>query len=225
MRELDENLWVTEAPLKVFGVADVGARMTIVRLADGGLWVHSPIRLTDARKAALDRLGPVRSVVAPNCFHHMFVRDYFAAYPDARVYAAPGLEKKRKDLPFHGVLGDDAPEDWAGEIDQTVLAGAPLVGEVLFHHKASATAIVTDLVFNFERVDRGGLKWFLTFDGANGGCACTRLLKLTFRDKRAVRATVDEMLGWDFDRLVVSHGKVMETGGREALRAAFAGVG
>jgi hypothetical protein len=33
---------------------------------------------------------------------------------------------------------------------------------------------------------------------------------------------MDTILGWDFERVIVSHGDVLETGGRDRLAAAFA---
>src|SRR4029450_12084462 len=103
LRGLDENLWVAEQPLKFMGL-EVGTRMTIVRFADGALWVHSPLRLSSERHEAVEALGPVRFLVAPNTFHHLFIGEWMAAWPGARAYAAPGLPEKRKDLRFHGVL-------------------------------------------------------------------------------------------------------------------------
>ena len=69
--QLDDGLWTVAAPLKALGLA-IGTRMTIVRLANGELWLHSPIRPTAEIREAIDALGPVRYIVAPNLFHHMF---------------------------------------------------------------------------------------------------------------------------------------------------------
>ena len=94
MRELAENLWVAEQPLR-FGVVELGARMTVMRLADSSIVLHSPISLTDSLKSELDSIGTVRDVIAPNRFHHLFVGDYSAAYPESALYVAPGLPEKR----------------------------------------------------------------------------------------------------------------------------------
>ena len=64
MRELDEGLWVEDRPLRLLGI-EVGARMTVVRLEDGGLFLHSPVALDADLRSDLDALGPVRCVVAP----------------------------------------------------------------------------------------------------------------------------------------------------------------
>ena len=44
---------------------------------------------------------------------------------------------------------------------------------------------------------------------------------MTVRDKRAARASLERMLRWDIDRVIVSHGLCIETGGREYVENAF----
>ena len=131
LRQLAPNLWVAERPLNL-AVGDIGTRMTVIRLADGGLFLHSTVRLDVQTRQALDDLGPVRAVVAPSKVHHFFVGDYVAAYPAARIFGAPGLVEKRRDLTFHHILSDDAPAEWRGEIEQHVFGGAPFMNEVVF---------------------------------------------------------------------------------------------
>lgn len=63
---------------------DFSTRMTVIRLPDGGLFLHSPIRLDDGLRAELDALGTVRAVVAPNKAHHLYVGDYRVPYTKAR---------------------------------------------------------------------------------------------------------------------------------------------
>jgi len=67
MTELDEpseGLWTFSQRLTVMG-AEIGARMTVVRLEDGGLLVHSPIRWTAELGRRLDALGPRGSTRRP----------------------------------------------------------------------------------------------------------------------------------------------------------------
>jgi Domain of unknown function (DUF4336) len=77
---LDEGLWGATAPLSLAGLR-IGTRMTVVRLSGGGLWIHSPIPLTPELQTAVDTLGPVAHVVAPNLYHHLFAGQWQAAYP------------------------------------------------------------------------------------------------------------------------------------------------
>src|SRR5690242_14804067 len=59
------QLWIAEMPAAKFGF-EFGARMTVVRLPGGGLFLHSPIALTPELRRELDALGPVRCVIAPS---------------------------------------------------------------------------------------------------------------------------------------------------------------
>jgi hypothetical protein len=220
-RELATDLWVTERPQRFFGI-EMGTRMSVVRLADGGLFVHSPVHLDNDTRRALDALGPVRAVVAPNRYHHLYVGEYFTAYPEARIYAAPGLPEKRADLSFHGVLTDEAPALWAGQIDQLVFRALPVLNDALFFHRRSRTLIVTDLVFNLLHTNSLATRLVFSLDGAYGRFGPSRLWRLLTRDRATARAAVDRILSWNFDRVVLAHGDVLETGGHEAFRQGFA---
>ena len=92
-----ENIWSAQHAFVVNGVPST-TRMTVVKLNDGSLWVHSPIPVNAALRAQIDGLGPVRNVVAPSLAHHLFVTDFAATYPDARLFGAPGLPAKRPDI-------------------------------------------------------------------------------------------------------------------------------
>ncbi len=122
--------------------------MTVVRLADGGLFVHSPVSLDPETRKAVDALGPVKAVVAPSRFHHLYVGEWMRTYPDAVVCACPSLEGKRRDLPWSRVLGDVPEPEWRGEIDQVFFAARTLENEVVFFHRASRTLICADAIFN-----------------------------------------------------------------------------
>jgi Domain of unknown function (DUF4336) len=221
LRRLAPDLWVADRPLKLV-VGDIGTRMTVIRLADGGLFLHSPVRLDAATRSALDGLGPVGCVVAPSKVHHFFVADYLAAYPQARVYGAPGLAAKRADLRFDAVLSDEAPPEWRAEIAQHLFRGAPAINEVVFFHRPTRTLLLTDLAFNVASDKTAGARLFYWLVGAAGRFGPHRLVRTMIRDRRAARRSVDDILTWDFDRIIVTHGDVLEMGGRQRFAAAFA---
>lgn len=217
---LAADLWVATRPLKLI-VGDIGTRMTVIRLRDGGLFLHSPVPLDAETRAALDALGPVRAVVAPSLVHHFYVGEYGAAYPQATLYAAPGLETKRADVRFGAVLDDEPPAQWAGQLEQHVFRGAPIMNEVVFFHPPTRTLLLTDLCFNVVRPMRGRARFFLRLVKARG-FGPHRIIRFGIRDRTAAQASLQRILQWDFDRVVVTHGDVLETGGHAALQAAFA---
>lgn len=221
LRRIAEDLWVADRPLRVAGIP-VGTRMSVIRLRDGGLFLHSPVRADAATREALDALGPVRFVVAPSKIHHFFVGEYAAHYPQARICGAPGLAEKRRDVRFHEILGDAAPAAWAAQLEQVLFGGVPSVNEIVFLHRASRTLLLTDLAFHFREPPASlPLRFFLRLTGTHGRFAATRTFRLLMRDRRAARAALERILALDFERVIVTHGEILERGGREALRRAW----
>jgi len=229
-QNLAPNLWIVDQPDFNAGFAKIGTRMTVIRLPSGGLFLHSPIKLDDQTKMALDALGEVRAVVAPSRAHHLFVTDYTKAWPAAKLYGPPGLVGEipdfrarigaRRDLKLDGVLGDEPQSEWAGAIDQHLFKGAPGLNEVVFFHRPTRSAIFTDLVFNVP-ADFKDARIFYTLVGGRGRFGPHRLIRLTIRDRKAARESVAKILEWDFDRIIVTHGDVLESGGKAKFAAAF----
>lgn len=218
LRQLDKNLWVLDKPFQTMGI-DLGGRMTVVKLAEGGLWVHSPVRLTPEEHKELSCLGPVKHIVAPNDAHHLFAAEFVRAYPQAQLHVAPGLQTKNRALGAGTVLDESAPAAYRNDIKQHLVDGMPQLNETVFLH--GRTLIVTDLVFNIAEVKGLATKLFLKLDGALGGVRATRIVRFLIKDRRKFRASLEHILGWDFDRMIVTHGEVLNSGAAAALRGAY----
>src|ERR687898_250689 len=217
-----DRLWTREMPLSFFGLK-VSTRMSVVRLSGegGGLWLHSPVTLDRSLRETLDGLGRVRFVVCPNRGHHMFAGEYFAAYPDASFYAAPRLSEKRPDLPFDGVLGDEPEPGWGQDLEQAIFLGERLLREVVFYHQESRTLIVTDLV---QSADPGSpllTRLVMRLMGIYERPGVPLHIRLGIRDKAAAHASLERVLSWDFDRIVLAHGLVVVSGGKAVFRDAY----
>jgi hypothetical protein len=201
------------------GIA-LGARTTLVRLGDGKLWLHSPGPLTAPVRQWLDTHGPVGAIVAPSLLHHLFLEETARAFPDAPVFGPPGLAGK-VDVRAAVLAGGETP--WKGDLETLLVEGCPKMNELVFFHARTRTLVLTDLAFNFRSVDSRVTRIFLRVNGALDSFGPSRLAKRVFlKDKAKIRASLDRILAWDFDRVVVSHGDVLETGGRAALRDSFA---
>ena len=220
LSELSTNIWVTERPQRFYGL-EVGTRMTVIRLADGSLLLHSPVELDAELRRELEAVGRVRFAVAPNRVHHLYAGEVAKAYPGARLWVGPGLERKRPDLVFAGVLGDEAPAEWKDEVDQTFFRGRPYENEVVFFHRASRTLIMCDLAFNFGPRTAAPTRLLMKLLRSYGRFGPSTLDPLLIRDRRAARRSLERILAWDFDRVVVAHGDVLESGGHEALRQGY----
>ena len=221
LRRLADDVWVTERPQRFFGLP-VGARMTVIRLSGGRLLLHSPLPLDAALRVELDALGRVACAVAPNRLHHLYAGDVVRTYPEARLWVAPGLPEKRPDLVHAGVLGDEAPVEWRGELEQAFFRGRPYENEVAFFHPATRTLILCDLAFNFGPRDAWPTRVLMSLLRSYGKLGPSKLDPLLIRDRAAARASRDRILAWDFDRVIVAHGDVQESGGYPLMRDGYA---
>jgi len=89
VRPVDRGVWVLD---KYFVIARrrASVRMTILRFGDGLLF-YSPVEMSGEERTAVEALGPVHAIVAPNLYHHLFLRAAIEAWPDARVLVPDGL--------------------------------------------------------------------------------------------------------------------------------------
>ena len=223
------DLWVVDAePMRIMGAA-VPVRMTVARLSDGGLWLHSPTRFSPALLRELEALGPVRHLVAPNVAHWTFLKGWQRACPQATTWAAPNL-RRRLQLRLSRVrldrdLEDAPPAEWAGEIDQAVVPGGLGFREVAFGHRAGRTAILTDLVLNLEdeRVP-APTRAYARATGTRAPRGSTpRYLRAAIRlRRRDAAAAVERILAWEPERVLFAHGRPFEENGAERLRRAMA---
>jgi hypothetical protein len=224
LRRLHENLWTLDLPLRMPGGIQLGTRTTIVRLADGSLFLHCPGPIEEDDFQEIAKLGSVRHIVAANLFHHLYVKQAVDRYDGATLYAPPNFEQKLPDLDYQ-TLTDDAPAAWKGELEQVAIAGAPSLNEIVFVHEASRSLLLTDLCFNMQHSDSRITRVTLRLMGAYRRFGPSRLARSFMKDKAAVRTGVERILELDFERIIVTHGDIVETGGRETLRAGFAEIG
>ena len=218
---LADNLWDYNAPLTILGM-QLGHRMTAARLADGTLWIHSPCAYSPELASELAALGPIAHVVAPNAIHDTYLEGWFLACPQARFHGAKGLSRNRPDLKFTDGLGDTPPAAWATTFDQLAVRGMPRLNEVVFLHRASRTLILTDLAFNLGADMPFLSRVMLKINDCYDCFGTSRILRTTFKDRTAIRTSLDRILAWDFDRLVLSHGRNVDAGAKELLRDAYA---
>src|ERR1700751_1117821 len=136
-RSRGTNIWDYEMQIQ-FGGIPLWHRMTVIRLENGGLVVHSPTRLDLATQEEFEKLGPVVAIVAPSWWHDLYLREYLSAYPKACLYGAPTLARWNRSLPLAEVLENLSPSLWKDEIDQVHVKGVGLfLDEIVFYHRRS----------------------------------------------------------------------------------------
>jgi hypothetical protein len=225
LQKIGKEIWVYDGSRVSFYGFPFSTRMTVIRLQNGNLWVHSPEKINADLITELLALGKVKYLISPNKLHHLFLAEWIEQFPDAITYAAPGLCKKRKDINFDNELTDTPDHAWESEIDQTLFQGSHTMVEVVFFHMASRTLILTDLIENF---DPATLNWWQTklarFAGILNPSGKTPIdWRLSFHLGSMAKATesLSKLLQWQPDNIILSHGVCVFGGGTEFLRSSF----
>ena len=217
------TIWLMPYPVSLGG-ARFEARMTVVRLDDGSLVVHSPGPLDDMVRDWLRTLGRVAVIVAPGNFHHLHIAACQCAFPDAETWICPGVERRARALRSDGLLGERLPATMRVEFEQQFVRGR-LMSEVALLHRPTRTLLLVDLVERFGD-DTPNINWVLR--------ACMKLLGMWnqpalapeyrfagWKDRAAARVALERILAWDFERVVIAHGDLVERDAKAVLRRAW----
>lgn len=197
--------------------------MVVIRLANGDLVLWSPIGLWDEFRAEVGALGAVRYLVPPNSLHHTFLGDWQRAFPEAEIFAPPGLREKRADIRFDADLSDGPVAPWADEIDHVIMRGNRITTEVVFFHRESRTAIFTDLIQQFPQGWFSGWRAIIARIDLMQAAEpeVPRKFRVAFTDRDAARRSLQEILKWPTDKVIMAHGPLISNDGQAFLRRAF----
>ena len=223
LKEFGHEIWTADGP----DVAVVGfhypTRMAIIRLSDGGLFISSPIQLSSSLRAEVDAVGQVRHIIAPNSLHHLFLPEWKRAYPEANLYAPPGLRRKREDIVFDADLGSAPNPDWVKEIDQVLMYGNIITTEVVFFHVKSGTVLFTDLIQQLPiNLIPGWRAVIAKLDlMVEREPSVPRKFRYAFTNRRAARESLEHVLAWPAEKVLMAHGTPVEKDARAYLRRAF----
>jgi len=228
LKPVAPDLWIVDGSEIRFGLGRLkfpfSTRMTIFRLRSGELVLHSPVAYSSALRSAIEILGPIRYLVAPNSLHYWWVPDWKAAVPAAKILAVRGLTRRAKRRIDVDTLLVGRHSPWPDDVDLLVVRGDMLTEAVLFH-RGTRTLILTDLIENFEpsRIHNWFLRLLVKLAGAADPDGKAPIdMRLSFFGRRtALRLAVRQMLDWNPERVIVSHGRWYEKDGASELRRAF----
>lgn len=227
------NIGIVDGPFEYLRMARVKlplpftTRMTVVRLSNGDLFIHSPIALDAELADRLRAMGTVRHLVSPNQFHYAHIGEWSRAFPDAVTWASPGVRNRARsrgiDVRFDRDIGVEPPEEWRAEIDQIAVPGG-IFGEIVFFHKDSKTLILTDTIINLE-LDKVRQPWRLAAK-LTGMCYPRGQIFFGMRlplilQKRKTRAAFQKILSWRPERIILSHGRWFDSNADVTLQRLF----
>lgn len=220
-----KGIWIIDGP----PVRDSGVlfttRMIVVKLSDGSLWVDSPVPLPSETLEQITDLGPVRYLIAATPRHVWRLDGWKTLFPEAQLWVprTTPFTLKKGDLSLTGVLGDTPHPGWADDLDQLSFKGNPLIEEVLFFHKESHTVILDDLIQVHPMVKDRPLHTMMIMMGGvaypDGGVPLD--IRLSFIHRNLARRSLEKLLSWDFDKLIIAHGDCIEKDAKPFVEQAF----
>ena len=226
LKEIDEDIWVADAPFKYFGLS-VGTRMTVVRLNDRELAVISPIQIDNAISLELDELGTVSHIIAPNLYRYLFASDFKALYPKAIFWATSALKVKKPELLIDRIIND--ADGFPHELQYVLFDGLKtidfdgfnLLNEWVFFHSKSQTLILTDAAFNFDDSYPLITQFAARVIGTYNNFSPSLLERVASTEKAQVKLAVQKIFDWDFERVIMAHGSIIESERKQRFKAGY----
>jgi hypothetical protein len=217
-QQLADDVVVMSLPLRFFGI-DFGRNVTLLRLSDGRVVIHSTAPFTQKDVAAIRAFGEPAWLVDATLLHDTFAKEGSAALPGV-PYLAPSGFKKVSGVATQPL--DPPPSDWAGEIEVLRIEGTRK-NEHVFFHRQSRTLVVADLFFSFPAETRGWARFFARrIMGLPPSLfGVSRFFRMLINDKDAFERSIRRMLEWDFERVVVAHHQPLATAARAAVEGAL----
>jgi hypothetical protein len=223
LEEFASGVWIADgSPVSVVGPFKLPTRMIVVELADGSLWLNSPLEATRAEMESIARLGPVRYLVAPTPLHAWRLPAWKAVFSEAQTWGSPGTSRA---MSFDRILGDAPPSAWMRDLDQLCFRGNLFVEEFEFLHRNSRTLIMTDFIQIYSREqNRAWRNALMRLTGVlEGGVPMD--IRFSFVRRSAARRSFRKLLSWDFERLIVAHGQCVDADAKPFVEKAFRWLG
>jgi len=215
---LGESIWVKHFDFKLLG-APLGKTTTVIRLGRD-LLIHSAAPMTPPDVDAIKALGNPRWLMEGSRMHDTFASSLRGAFPEATYLLPPRFPLAAEIMaPVEKLRRKSLPGVWAGEIEVERIGGVPAVEEHAVWHRVSKTLILSDFVFNLGLPPGGRVPFFLRWvSGIKAFPATSRLVKLAVKDRGQLKKSVERILRWDIEQVVVGHGEIMTVNAKGLLK-------
>lgn len=218
LKAVADNIWLADGPTVSHYGLPYPTRMTIIRLENGGIWLHSPVAFRPQLLAQIQQLGPIQHLVAPNWLHYAYLQEWQQACPEALVWLTPAVQNRA--LSRHLTLQADytlgfsvdsaAATKWPVEVRTLLVSAGAVRQETVFFHRPSKTLLLSDLIENFEleKCPLWSRPLFLLAGNVDPDGKAPLDLRWSFRHgKGTLRRAVLQMLAWQPTRLLMTHGR------------------
>ena len=222
VERLEDNLWRVQGSLKGMALKRV---MTMVRLADGRLVIHSACNLEDQAMTDVEAWGRPAILLVPNRFHRLDAPAWVARYPDLEVLCPKGSRRQVEDIVR--VDGDYDAFNGDESVSLEHLDGTRKGEGVMTVRSGLGTSLVfNDALFNMPHGH--GIPGFIFrhITASTGGPKVSRLFRmLAVKDKQAFAAHLLRLADTpDLVRIIVSHHRVIDEDPAAVLRGVAATV-
>jgi hypothetical protein len=220
-RQLSDDVILMSFPWRTLGI-DFRRNVTLLRLNDQRVVIHSTAPFTGEDIAAIRRFGEPAWLVEATLMHDTFAKGGRAAFRDLPYLAPDGFTK------VSGISTESLhppPSDWKGEIDVSRIDGMRMNEHALFH-RCSRTLVVADLFFSLPAETRGWPKFFARhFMRLPRLFGISAFFRLMIRDRPAFERSVNALMQLDFEKVIVAHWKPLEAGAKPAVEQALRDFG
>lgn len=217
---IPDQIYTFEKDFSFHGL-ELGVRMTVIKNEEGELLIHSPIHLEAEEHSVLSDLGKVKAIVAPNHLHHLFIQDFLVCHPQLELYLAKGLKKKRPDLEFGKDLYELSSIPSFPQITCLTLSAHRFLQETILFDNDTKTLILTDVIQYHQGEGRFYAGIAAQCLGVYHQHAVPLDYRLMIKDKKLYQAHIQEILTWDFERVILSHGPIMEKDAKKTFSDCF----
>ncbi len=188
----------------------------------------SPIQVSGALVDELNELGTVTHIIAPNLYHYLFAAEFKAAYPGATFWATAGLGAKKPELAIDRAIAASTESPWSGleclffDGFKTLSPSGPdPLEEWVFFHTASRTLILTDTAFCFDESSPWLTQLVTKMGGGYKSLSPSLLERVATTDKEPVKASAEQVLRWDFERVIMAHGSIVDRDGKAQFKRGY----
>ncbi|WP_086981110.1 hypothetical protein [Vibrio aphrogenes] len=214
------RVWYIDKTYRKFGFTHI-QRMVIIKLDNEELMILSPIELTTQCQLALSQLGQVKFIISSTPTYHHHLSEWWLGYSKAYFFAPHALIEKRTDLNFDGVLSHQTPKQWQGQILQTSIENDESPNQMIFCDPASRTLFISNNLVALQSHLPLGQKFTTLVQGGRNQLTLPYRVRRKFTNKPKLRASIQEIMTWPFDRLISSNGLMIEKEAKDAFYQAF----
>ncbi|TIB69046.1 hypothetical protein E3Q08_03670 [Wallemia mellicola] len=243
VRSITSTITIFSRPFSRYPGVPVGSRSTAIKLEEGEnkdkVWVLASSRCDEVVIENIKKLGQVKYLVAPDTglntpikSPNALLEQYIDAFPDAKVIGVDGLQSKASDVKFDYIYGQEPADKKVGyepEI-QVVWFDKFINRDLAFFHQPTKTLVQADLLFNlpgyeqYSNSKESAEPWVPFVQNFRPGTLTHRIAAMAMSKNDAsdeLNSEIKKVYEWDFDRIIPSHGDVIETGGKKAWYDVF----